>query len=163
MADKDLALDVVKRVVEMCNFIEDPAIQEAVKTKMVPPGSMPSDLNSILKIQNWVGLGMVGLWAALDAFAERAGLKGQPYPTRFRCQGTEEHSLNELDDIRNLYAHNYAGEADAKYFKRARRVLSGTPMKLTCGTQFDSRGLSLNLTDLRWYANTVRTVLERFS
>ena len=30
------ALDVVKRVVEMCNFIEDPAIQEAVKTKMVP-------------------------------------------------------------------------------------------------------------------------------
>ncbi len=151
----------LSRVVEMCNFIEHPAIQEAVTTKMVPPGSMPSDVNSVLKISNWVGLGMVGLWAALDAFAERAGLKGR-YPTRFRCQGTEEQSLNELEDIRHLYAHNYAGEADAKYFKRTRLVLSATPMKLTCGAQFDGRRLSLNLTDLRWYADTVRTVLERF-
>jgi hypothetical protein len=164
MADTNSAqaLEVVNRVVEMCNFIEHPAIQEAVTTKMVPR-PLPPDVNAVLKISNWVGLGMVGLWAALDAFAERAGLKGQLYPTRFRCQGTEEQSLNELDDIRHLYAHNYAGVADAKYFTRTRRVLSGTPMTLTCGAQFDGRGLSLNLTDLRWYANTVRTVLERFS
>jgi len=162
MADKDLALDVVSRVVEMCNFIEHPAIQKTVKTKMVPPGSMPSDLNSILKIQNWVGLGMVGLWASLDAFAERKGLTGS-YPTKFCCQGTEAQSLNELDDIRNLYAHNYAGEADAKYFNRTRRVLCcGTPTKLTCGAKFDGHRLSLDLQHLRWYAQTVRTVLERF-
>jgi len=73
------ALDVVKRIVEMCNFIEDPAIQEAVKTKMVPV-SMPSDVNSVLKISVWVGLGTVGLWAALDAFAERRGLKNKKCP-----------------------------------------------------------------------------------
>jgi hypothetical protein len=122
MADKDLALDVVNRVVEMCNFIEHPAIQEAVKTKMVPV-SMPSDVNSVLKISVWVGLGTVGLWAALDAFAERAGLKG-PFPTGFRCQAKEEQSLKELDDIRHLYAHNYAGEADDEYFDfTTRRVL----------------------------------------
>jgi hypothetical protein len=145
----------------MCDFIEHPAIQEAVTKKMVPV-SMPSDANSVLKISNWVGLGMVGLWAALDAFAERAGLTGR-YPTRFRCQGSEEQSLNELDDIRNLYAHNYAGEADAKYFTYTRRVLSKTPTTLTCGAQFNGRQLSLDLAHLRWYANTVRTVLERFS
>ena len=161
MTNSAQALELVNRVVELCKFIEHPAIQEAVTTKMVPV-SMPPDPNSLLKISNWVGLGMVGLWAALDAFAERAGLKG-PYPTRFRCQGTEEQSLKELDDIRNLYAHNYAGVADAEYFKRPRRVLSGNPITLTCGAEFNGRQLSLNLIDLRWYANTVRTVLERFS
>jgi len=36
MADRDpaRALDMVKRVVEMCDFIENPAIQKAVLTKM---------------------------------------------------------------------------------------------------------------------------------
>ena len=157
------ALVVVQRVVEMCNFIEHPAIQEAVKTKMVPV-SMPSDVNSVLKISVWVGLGTVGLWAALDAFAERASLKG-PFPTRFRCQGNEEQSLKELDDIRHLYAHNYAGEADDQYFNfTTRRVLRrGTPTRLTCGAQFDGHRLSLDLGHLRWYAHTVQTVLERFS
>jgi hypothetical protein len=115
----------------MCDFIENPVIQEAVKTKMVPV-SMPSDVNSVLKISVWLGLGTVGLWAALDAFAERASLKG-PFPTRFRCQTNEEQSLKELDDeqslkelddIRHLYAHNYAGEADDENFAfTTRRVL----------------------------------------
>jgi hypothetical protein len=81
---------MVKRVVEMCNFIEHPAIQEAVKTKMVPV-SMPSDVNSVLKISVWVGLGTVGLWAALDAFAERTGFWMAPVAPRRRplpyCRG----------------------------------------------------------------------------
>jgi hypothetical protein len=159
------ALDVVRRIVEMCNFIEDPAIQEAVTTKMVPPGSMPSDVNSVLKISNWVGLGTVGLWAALDAFAERASLNGPPFPTQFRCQDNEEQSLKELDDIRHLYAHNYAGEADDEYFNHRRRYVlrRGTPTQLTCGAQFDGHRLALDLRHLRWYAHTVQTVLARFS
>jgi hypothetical protein len=164
MADTNVAraLDVVKRVVEMCDFIENPAIQEAVKTKMVPV-SMPADVNSVLKISVWVGLGTVGLWGALDAFAERASLK-EPFPTRFRCQGNEEQSLKELEDIRHLYAHNYAGEADDEYFSRGRHVLrSGKVTRLTCGAQFDGHRLSLDLRHLRWYTNTVQTVLERFS
>jgi hypothetical protein len=155
------ALEVVSRVVEMCDFLEDPAIQEAVTTKMVPV-SMPPDLNAALKVSNWVGLGMVGLWAALDAFSERAGLNGVPYPRRFRCRGKEEQSLEELDDIRHLYAHNYAGEADAEYFKRSRYVLGSSSFTLTCGAEFDGCRLSLNMSHLRWYASTVRTVLERF-
>jgi hypothetical protein len=157
------ALDVVKQVIEMCDLIEHPSIDEAIKTKIVPV-SMPSDVNSVLKISVWVGLGTVGLWAALDAFAERAGLTGA-YPTKFCCQGNEAKSLRELDDIRHLYAHNYAGEADDEYFKhRRRRVLRrGRPTQLTCGAQFDGRQLSLNLQDLRWYAKTVQAVLGRFS
>ena len=156
------ALDMVKRVADMCDFIEHPAIQEAVMTRMVPV-SMPPDVNSVLKISVWVGLGTVGLWAALDAFAERANLMG-PYPGRFPCQGNEEESLKELDDIRHLYAHNYAGEADDEYFNfTTRRVLRrGTPTRLTCGAQFDGHRLSLDLGHLRWYARIVQTVLERF-
>jgi hypothetical protein len=157
------ALDVVNRVEEMCKFIEHPAIQEAVMTKMVPPGSMPPDVNSVLKISNWVGLGMVGLWAALDAFAERASLKKGPFPTWFPCQGNEGQSLGELDDIRHLYAHNYAGEADDEYFNRPRHILCpDAPPQLTCGAQFDGHRLSLDLRHLRWYAQTVKTVLERY-
>ena len=168
MADRDpaRALDMVKRVVEMCDFIEHPAIQKAVLTKMVPV-SMPSDPNSVLKISNWVGLGTVGLRAALDAFAERASLKGS-FPMQFCPQGNEEQSLKELDDIRHLYAHNYAGEADDEYFnfskQRRRCVLKpGTPTRLTCDAQFDGHSLSLDLRHLRYYAETVQTVLERFS
>jgi hypothetical protein len=168
------ALDVVKRIVEMCNFIEDPAIQEAVKTKMVPV-SMPSDVNSVLKISVWVGLGTVGLWAALDAFAERRGLKNKKCPIckRKLCIWARyTHNLNigpiskgieELEDLRHLYAHNYAGEADDVYFKFCRHVLRrGVPRSLSCGAQFDGRQLALNLHDLRWYVQTVESVLKRF-
>ena len=155
---------MVKRVVEMCDFIEHPAIQKAVLTKMVPV-SMPSDPNSVLKISNWVGLGTVGLRAALDAFAERASLKGS-FPMQFCPQGNEEQSLKELDDIRHLYAHNSAGEADDKYFdgRHSRYVLQrDVPTTLSCGAQFEGLRLSLNLRHLRWYAHTVQTVLKRFS
>ena len=166
---------MVKRVVEMCDFIEHPAIQKAVLTKMVPV-SMPSDPNSVLKISNWVGLGTVGLWAALDAFAERAGLKpsksGCPICKKTSCisalfarytQGNEVQSLNELEDFRHLYAHNYAGEADTEYFERKRHVLAlGTTAQLTCGVQFDGHRLSLDLLHLRYYANTAQSVLGHF-
>jgi hypothetical protein len=153
---------MVKRVVEMCDFIEHPAIQKAVLTKMVPVSMVP-DPNSVLKISNWVGLGTVGLRAALDAFAERASLKGS-FPAQFLPQGNEEQILNELDDIRHLYAHNYAGEADNEYFnfRIPRRVLKpGPPTRLTCDAQFDGHRLSLDLR-LRYYAETVQTVLKRF-
>jgi hypothetical protein len=87
---------------------------------------------------------------------------------QFCPQGNEEQSLKELDDIRHLYAHNYAGEADDEYFnfskQRRRRVLKpDTPTRLTCDAQFDGHSLSLDLRHLRYYAETVQTVLERFS
>ena len=90
---------------------------------------------------------MVALWAALDGFADRAGLK-QPtcttcrmrrIPTRFTSytQGNESQSLKELEDLRHLYAHNYAGEADG-------------------------RRPWLDLLHLRMYSWTVQSLLERF-
>ena len=145
----------------MCEFIEHPDVQNTITTKMVPV-SMPPDINALVKISVWVGLGIVGLWAALDAFAERAELKGA-FPERFRCQGNEGQSLMELGDIRNLYAHNYAGEADEEYFNRPRYVLKrGKVTQLTCGGQFDGHQLSADLRHLRYYVCIVRNVLERF-
>lgn len=168
------ALNVVRRVVEMCDFIEHPAITKAVAQEMVPV-SMPQVVDALVDISVWVGLGTVGLWAALDAFADRAGLKRPKCPTcksklcisaRFdpHARGNEGQSLKELDDLRHLYAHNYAGEADDEYFNfKPRHVLKrGVTKQLTCGAQFDGRRLSLNLLHLRMYSSTVQTVLERF-
>ena len=90
-------------------------------------------------------------------------------PARFapHTRGTEGLGLGELEDLRHLYAHNYAGEADNEYFgtaaPRRRHVLArGTVVQLTCGGQFDGRRIQLDLPHLRAYANTVRTVLQRF-
>jgi len=167
------AISVVKRVVMMCDFIEHPAIKTAVEQAV--PVSMPPLPGALgFDISLWVGLGMVGLWAALDGFADRASLKrlrcstcGRAcIPTRFACytQDDEEQSLKELEDLRHLYAHNYAGEADDKYFNYARHVLNcGIATQLTCGAQFDGRRASLGLPDLRTYSRTVQSVLERLT
>jgi hypothetical protein len=77
-------------------------------------------------------------------------------------QGNEGQSLNEFEDLRHLYAHNYAGEADAKYFKHKRHVfVSYVTTPLTCGAEFDGRRLSPDLLHLRKYASTAQSVLER--
>ena len=180
MADRNpvRALDVVRRVEMMCDFIENPAIQAAVEQAV--PASMPRAPGALgFDITLWVGLGMVGLWAALDGFSERAALP-QPQcatcrrhciPSRFApyTQGNECLSLAELEDLRHLYAHNYAGEADDEYFRfgtttpRRRHVLDcGAIVQLTCGAQFDGRRVQLALPHLRAYAHTVQSVLQRF-
>ena len=52
-------------------------------------------------------------------------------------QGNEGQSLNEFEDLRHLYAHNYAGEADAKYFKHKRHVfVSYVTTPLTCAIRW---------------------------
>jgi len=173
------ALNVVKRVVEMCDFIEHPAIKEAIEQKMVPR-PLPPVVNAVVDISVWVGLGTVGLWAALDAFAERADFQKSraaqcPTCKRSGCisarfagytHGNESRCLEELEDLRHLYAHNYSGEADDKYFdpRHPRHVLApGTSMQLASRAHFDGARLRLDLSHLRWYASTVRSVLERFS
>jgi hypothetical protein len=84
------ALNVVKRAVEMCDFIEHPAIRQAVEQEMVPV-TMPRTVEALVDISVWVGLGTVGLWAALDAFAERTGFWMAPVAPRRRplpyCRG----------------------------------------------------------------------------
>ena len=65
-----------------------------------------------------------------------------------------------------VYAHNYAGEADAGYFwhsRRRRHVLQpNVSVQLACGATFDGRGVGLDLPHLRAYSRTVIRVLERF-
>ena len=179
MADRDpaRALDVVRRVEMMCGFIENPAVQTAVQQAV--PVTMPFAPGALgFDIPLWVGLGTVGLWAALDGFAERAALAD---PTCATCgrhcvpakygahvHGNEGPSLAELEDLRHLYAHNYAGEADDEYFgpqadPRRRHVLArGVPSQLTSGGQFDGRRVQLDLPHLRAYAQSVRGLLQRF-
>ena len=165
------AINVVKRIAMMCDFIENSAIKAAVEQAV--PVTMPSASGALgFDIPLWVGLGMVGLWAALDGFTERAALHGHKcktcrkrcMPTRFApyIRGNEGLSLEELEDIRHLYAHNYAGEADDEYFARKRHVLArDTAVLLTCGAQFDGRRAQLDLSHLRMYSHTVQNLLER--
>lgn len=170
------ALNVVNRVEMMCDFIESSAVRTAVERAV--PVTMPRAPGALgFDIPLWVGLGIVGLWAALDGFSERAALPDPTcsacgrrcIPARFasRTQGTEGLGLAELEDLRHLYAHNYAGEADDEYFgtaaPRRRHVLArGTVVQLTCGGQFDGQMIQLDLPHLRAYARTVRSVLQRF-
>lgn len=122
-----------------------------------------------------VGLGTVGLWAALDGFAERAALPASScpicggrscIPARFanHVQGSEGRSLEELEDLRHLYAHNYAGEADDVYFTRPRHLLTRNAVAdLTCGAQFDGRRVQLELSHLQFYSSTVKVCSSAFS
>jgi hypothetical protein len=167
------ALNVIKRIEMMCDFIENPAISKTAIAEAVPV-SMPPRVGSLgFDIPLWVGLGMVGFWAALDAFAERAILPNPKcvtcgrrcMPERFVAytQGNEGQSLEEIEDIRHLYAHNFAGEADSDYFQNKRRHIlkQGVTVPLTCGAQFDGQRLQLGLSHLRMYSGTVQKVLER--
>jgi hypothetical protein len=163
-------IEIVKRIAMMCDFLENPIIMQAIENGV--PVTMPRLPGALgFDIPLWVGLGMVGLWSALDAFSERAAIprtecaicnrvciRGRfgPY-----VQDNEESILGELDDFRHLYAHNFGGMADAVYFdkKKKRHVL-----KLdTCGAQINGQQLQLDLPQLRFYSKTVQHVLERFS
>ena len=70
MADRNpqRAIGVVDRVEMMCNFLETQAVRDAVAAAV--PVTMPRAPGALgFDIPLWVGLGCVGLWAALDAFA----------------------------------------------------------------------------------------------
>ena len=87
-------------------------------------------------------------------------------PQRFASDSPDDYDgLEELEDIRHLYAHNYAGEADTEYFSRRRRhvLKPDGPVQLTCGATFDGRRLNLDLTHLRKYSRMVKGVLEKYS
>jgi hypothetical protein len=168
------AIDLVVRINGMCTFLEHPAIKAALEQN-VPRPLPPAPGAFGFEVPLWVGLGMVGLWAALDGFRERAGLHGPKCGTcgRKSCirkrfedyiQGNDEgRSFEELEDLRHLYAHNYAGEADDEYFRCKKRhvLIRGAVVPLTCGAQFTGRGVQLDLPHLRMYSRTVQDVLER--
>ena len=164
-----IALGMVHRVEQMCDFI--PKIREAALDLI--PHSMPRDLGAHIELSFWVGLGMVGIWAALDAYSERASGRKKCgtcksssciVPRFSSAQSADRKALKELEDLRHLYAHNYGGVADDTYFdpkKHTRHVLArgGVPL-LTCGAAFDGLQAQLDLSHLRHYCGVARHVLE---
>src|SRR5437867_8629565 len=127
-ADVSRALNQIHRIESLCDFLQYEGIKTAVDQSV--PVTMPHDVGSLgFDTSLWVGLGIVGLWSALDAFAERAGIPttkcpacGGPNCLSSRLTSTSKlnaadgRALNELEDVRHLFAHNYAGRADAVYF-----------------------------------------------
>jgi hypothetical protein len=166
-----LATTQVERIVGLCNFLDHPAMQSALDQI---PVTMPRDVGAFgFETRLWVGLGMVGLWSALDAFAERVPLHGSRcavcgnkclwsrLASTGKIDAASQLPLNELEDVRNLFAHNFAGQADAMYFSRTRHVVSsGVPSTFSSGATFDGAHLSFNSSHLRYYAERSRQVLN---
>jgi hypothetical protein len=112
----------------------------------------------------WYGLGIIGVWAAMDAYLERNGLSKGILSARFRAKGNaRKHVLDKLDDLRNLFAHNFAGIADDFYLKRTRpRLNKNKPCDLTCGLHFSGapgERVMLTLAHFRHYIATARDIL----
>jgi hypothetical protein len=165
----------VSRVTGLCDFLGHPGIQEAVYRAV--PVSMPTSVGSLgFDVPFWMGLGIVGLWSALDAFAERAvGRAAACSQCGRKClhsrltgtgkvAGVDATALAELEDLRHLYAHNFAGHADATYFLNRRRHLlaPGLSLKLSSGAIFDGERLALDTPHLRYYTERVASILRLF-
>jgi hypothetical protein len=132
-----------------------------------PPICMPQDRMRAAGIDPdlWYGLGIVGVWAAIDAFGERKTGKHGPLQ-RFKNDVTAGQGkiLSELDDLRSLFAHNFAGVADLKYLNDGRRscLKLGQPYLLSCGYQFNGKKderITLALSELKYYISQAREIL----
>jgi hypothetical protein len=170
-----LGLSQVDRIAQLCDFLAHPGMRAALDDSV--PVSMPHDVGSLgFDTPLWVGLGIVGLWSALDAFAERAGIPtgkcsacGGPNCLSSRLTSTsklnvaDERALKELEDVRHLFAHNYAGRADTVYFKKKKRHVldSGVSVSLSSGALFDGANISLTAAHLRYYANQSREIIGK--
>ena len=173
MSDKDQvraqALSQVQRIAQLYDFVTHPAIEGAALNQI--PVSMPRARGSLgFDDALWAGMGIVGLWAAMDALAERASLKKKCNTCGLKCigaafepyAGAEQASLDELEDLRHLYAHNFAGHADELYFKRRRHILRrGDQGQLSCNALFDNGRVVLQMSHLPFYADAAKCVIER--
>lgn len=132
-----------------------------------PPVCLPQDRMRAAGIDPdlWYGLGIVGVWAAIDAFGERkTGKDGQLQRFKNDVAAGQAKILSELDDLRSLFAHNFAGVADHKYLTHCRRscLKLGQPYRLSCGYQFNGKEderIKLALSDLKYYISQAREIL----
>jgi len=99
-----------------------PAYQSSAHSAL--PGVQPNEVhqpNPLLRRafepDIWHGLGIVGIWAAIDAFRER---KNQPASPAFPGVVSETLSMKaahtvdvwgDIYDLRHLFAHKFAGQA----------------------------------------------------
>jgi hypothetical protein len=129
-----LAMSQVQRIEGLCNFLEHPGIREAAERHV--PVTMPRDVGALgFDRPLWLGLGIVGVWAALDAYAERyLNLEPQQcakcgrkcLSSRYGVAGVGQafsQPLDEIEDLRHLFAHNFAGVADDEYLQKKRHIL----------------------------------------
>ena len=173
-----LALSQVDRIASLCNFLDHPGMKAAVDQSV--PVTMPHDVGSLgFDTPLWIGLGIVGLWSAPDAFAERAAFTTTHtrctkcgrncFPSRLsstdKVDVADGRALEELEDLRNLFAHNYAGRADAAYFKAKKRhvLASSVGVSLSSGAMFDGEYISLSFPQLRHYADQSRGIVGKLS
>ena len=127
----------------------------------MPPVTMPPDAVRAAGLDPdvWHGLGIVGIWAAVDAFAERRGHHRSELPRLLSPR--LKRAWLEIDDLRHLYAHNFGGKADARYFGRTRNCLAaGTPYTFASGSNFDGRQLVLTVQDLDFYIDEGRAIVR---
>jgi len=167
-----LAQAQVHRVALLSDFLEHPALSTAATS--ASPVTMPPTLGSMgFDVPLWLGFGVVGLWAALDSYLERTLRSSskcskchRPGCLVGRLLGTGKLAvpskpLEELEDLRHLYAHNFAGTTDPQYFTRPRHVLATpTPATLSCGAQYNGSQVALAPSHLRFYADRARETLQ---
>ena len=137
-----------------------------------PPVSMLQDRIRAAGVDPdlWYGLGIVGVWAAIDAFVERM-IPEQPKKPKqrqewlkSRLDTTEYTAFLELDDLRNLFAHNFAGVVDQTYLDHPRRhyLKLGADCKLDCGYQFKGLAgerVALTLAHFKHYIAQARDIV----
>jgi hypothetical protein len=170
--DYSLAVSQITRIEQLCDFLDHPGLDAAIKCSV--PVSMPQSEGSLgFDTPLWIGLGLVGLWSALDAYAERSGYSRTPcetcgrncLPGRLASTGrldrTSQQVLGELEDIRHLFAHNFAGHADSTYFSKKQRhyLCDGSPVRFLSEATFDGTNIALTAKHLRFYAGQSRKIL----
>src|SRR5713101_8213067 len=149
----DQALEQIGRVETLCTFTDIQKYVTAQGRRTLAylgiaspsnqtnlPGVPPPQITQVdplaaktLDTAMWHGLGTVGLMASIDAFRERKGKRKGDFG---RALSASQHVvLGELDDLRNLFAHNLAGNADSFFFQKATsrvhpRFQSGVTLQL---------------------------------
>jgi hypothetical protein len=164
-----LAVSQVERIAKLCDFLAHPGLKAGIQSSV--PVSMPQSEGSVgFDAPLWVGLGIVGLWSALDAFAERTlPPSNKSFLSRLASTDTldvaDRRTLEEMDDLRNLFAHNYAGRADSTYFTAKKRhvLAQGVGVSLSSGARFDGESISLGPAHLRHYADRVLEIIEKLT
>ncbi|MGH9907250.1 MAG: hypothetical protein ACRD8U_16905 [Pyrinomonadaceae bacterium] len=162
----------IQLIGRVCDFLESPAIREAAEKHV--PCTMPQTVGGLgFDVPLWMGLGVVGLWAALDAYADRAAIPKSKCSVcgtrclRARLTSTPKVSsqlataIDEIEDLRQLFAHNLAGLTHAVYFGRPRHFLAqGRDLTLSSGARFEAGRVTLQVSHLRYYASRSIELLE---
>lgn len=197
LLDEALAqLDQIKSFVTFCAVLESEDLERTLRdhpayrsfTYSSLPGVPPPEisrpdplLRRTLDPVIWHGLGIVGVWASIDAFRER---KNQPSSPAFPGVVTDTLAVTapylvdiwgDLYDLRHLFAHKFAGQADHYYWfydgptrtkpRPHHRFSEGVTVPLTSGTgtQFDHDRVCLTIQDLDFYVREGRTILTALS